>query len=115
VRHLRRARMTPLPPPPGSLILVSDLVPRPLAGQGQRDPSRMVMSNAQAIAEVWEFFDTDGKGYIESEGLAEALAARLTAVEPHNLKARNALHHRLSWSCRDPGMSRQHGQHVRHE
>ena len=48
------------------------------------------MSNAQAIAEVWEFFDTEGKGYIESEGLAEALAARLTAVEPHNLKARNA-------------------------
>ena len=46
------------------------------------------MSSAEAIAEVWQFFDTDGKGYVESEGLAEALAARLTAVEPNNLQAR---------------------------
>ena len=53
-----------------------------------QDPLRTTMSNAQAITEVWEYFDADGKGYIESEGLAEALAARLTAVDPDSLQAR---------------------------
>ena len=56
--------------------------------RGDRAFRTTAMSTAQAITEVWDFFDADGKGYIESEGLAEALAARLAAVEPHNLQAR---------------------------
>ena len=68
-------------------ILLSDLC-LTTSCQGHCKHSRTAMSNAQAIAEVWEFFDADGKGYVESEGLAEALAARLTAVEPNNLQAR---------------------------
>ena len=56
------------------------------------------MSNSQAISEVWQFFDAEGKGYVESAGLAEALAARLGAVEPDNLQARaSSPLHSQSW------------------